>query len=69
MSKAWLALVLAPSLAFAKPPKLTLFISVDSLGSDVFLRNRPRFKAGLAQLVATGALFPTARYEIGRAHV
>jgi predicted AlkP superfamily pyrophosphatase or phosphodiesterase len=63
MQKRWaLLLLLAASSAVAKPPKLTLFISVDAMGSDLFLRSRPRFKAGLAQLVAQGALYPTARY-------
>ena len=49
--------------AFAKPPKLTLFISVDSFGSDVFMRSRPKFKSGLLTLVRDGATFPTARYD------
>ena len=49
--------------AFAKPPRLTLFISVDSFGSDVFLRSKPKFKAGLAAMVKDGAVFPTARYD------
>lgn len=47
----------------AKPPRLTLFISVDAMGSDLLLRSRPRLKAGLAQLMSQGAFFPTARYE------
>jgi hypothetical protein len=49
--------------AAARPPKLALFISVDSLGSNVFHQNRGRFKAGLAKLVSEGAYFPTVRYQ------
>jgi predicted AlkP superfamily pyrophosphatase or phosphodiesterase len=47
----------------AKPPRLTLFISVDSLGTDLLLRNRSHLRAGLAQLLDKGAFFPDARYE------
>lgn len=47
----------------AKPPRLALVISVDSMGSDVFLKNRARFKAGLAKLLNEGAYFPTVRYQ------
>lgn len=54
--------LLAPA-AFAKPPKLTLLVSVDSMGSDVLLRMRPRFKGGFATVMGAGAYFPTARYE------
>src|SRR5438309_841858 len=61
-SLAALALLLLALPAAAKPPKLTLVISVDSMGSDLFMRMRPRFKFGLAQLVATGAWYPLARY-------
>ncbi len=49
--------------AAAKPPRLTVFISIDSFGSDVFQKNRPKFKAGLARLVNEGALVPTVRYD------
>src|SRR5204862_3521074 len=59
----WLLVLLVSVPAFAKPPKLTLFISVDALGSDLFWRLKPRFKAGLATLPAQGAFFPTARYD------
>jgi hypothetical protein len=61
----WVVLAVLASgwCAFAKPPKLTLFIAVDSFGSDVFLRSRPKFKSGLATLVREGASFPTARYD------
>lgn len=48
--------------ASAKAPKLTLFISVDALGSDLLLRNRPRLTGGLGQLLNTGAFYPYARY-------
>jgi Type I phosphodiesterase / nucleotide pyrophosphatase len=47
----------------AKPPRLTLFITVDSLGTDLLLRNRSHFRAGLATLLDKGAFFPDARYE------
>ena len=47
-----LALVAAPALA--KPPRLTLFIAVDALGTDLLLRSRPQLKAGLANLVDRG---------------
>lgn len=57
-----LALLFATS-ASARPPRLTLLISVDAMSSELFLRTRPRFKAGLAQLAEKGALFPTVRYD------
>jgi len=57
-----LAVTLAALPALARPPKLTLVISVDALGSDVLLRNRARLKGGLGQLLAQGAFFPYARY-------
>lgn len=49
--------------AVAKPPKLTVFITVDAFGSDVFMRSRPKLKGGLATMVRDGATFPTARYD------
>jgi predicted AlkP superfamily pyrophosphatase or phosphodiesterase len=57
-------LLLAAGTSFAKPPRLALFISVDSLGSDVLERNRGRFKAGFARLLNEGALYPAAQYEL-----
>ncbi len=57
-------LVLAAStVAFAKPPRLTLFIAVDSFGTDALQKNRGRFKAGLSKLLGEGAVYPAARYE------
>ncbi|WP_208726202.1 alkaline phosphatase family protein [Corallococcus terminator] len=53
--------------AQAKAPKLTLFISVDALGSDLLLRNRPRLTGGLGQLLNTGAYYPYARYAYAKA--
>ena len=50
----WLLVLLSSTVAFAKPPKLTLFISVDALGSDLFWRMKPRLKGGLALLSAQG---------------
>ncbi len=58
-----LALLIASTGASAKAPKLVLFISVDGMGTDVFLRMRPRLKTGLAQLTLNGAYFPQARYS------
>ncbi|MBX7100815.1 MAG: alkaline phosphatase family protein [Myxococcaceae bacterium] len=57
------AACLSATAAWAKPPKLTLVISVDSMGTDVFQRMRPRFKAGFSTLLTQGAYFPSARYE------
>ena len=56
-------LCLAASPALAKPPRLTLLISVDGFSSDVLQRGRPRLKAGFATLLTQGAFFPTARYQ------
>ncbi len=49
--------------ALAKPPKLTMFIGVDSLGSDVFQKNRSHFKYGLARMLNEGALVPVVRHD------
>src|SRR5262245_11053529 len=48
---------------FAKPPRLTLLVVVDGLGSDLLLRTRPQLKAGLRTLLEQGAFFPLVRYE------
>jgi len=58
-----LALLLVATPSFAKPPRLTLFISVDALGTDLLLRMRPRLKAGLSQLLERGAFYPDVRYQ------
>lgn len=62
----WLVaiLLMVSGVSLARPPRLTLFISVDSLGTDVLQRNRPRFKAGFARLFNEGAVYPAARYEV-----
>ncbi|NRD56386.1 alkaline phosphatase family protein [Corallococcus exiguus] len=60
-------LVLFALPASAKAPKLTLFISVDAMGSDVLLRNRPRLTGGLGRLLSTGAYYPYARYAYAEA--
>ncbi|MFL5319153.1 MAG: alkaline phosphatase family protein [Myxococcaceae bacterium] len=60
-------LLLLAAEAFAKPPKLTLFISVDSMGTDIFQRMKPRLKSGLSQLSSQGAFFPALRYEYAEA--
>lgn len=57
------AVLLCSATAAAKPPRLTLLISVDSFSSDLFLRSKSKLKAGLATLTNGGAVFPTARYE------
>lgn len=61
-----LGLVLLTLPAWAKPPRLTLFISVDAMGSDLLLRSRPRLKAGLGQLLDSGAFYPYARYDYAK---
>jgi hypothetical protein len=58
-----LALLLLAAPALAKPPRLTLFITVDALGTDLLLRSRPKLKAGLAQLIDKGAFYPDVRYQ------
>lgn len=63
MRRLALCLALASTAAFAKPPRLTLFISVDSFGTDALQQNRARFKYGLAKLLQDGAVYPSARYE------
>ena len=47
--------LLFASPAFAKPPRLTLLISVDALGSDLYWRMKPRFRAGLLAISVQGA--------------
>jgi hypothetical protein len=64
LALAALALALAPAAAPAKPPKLTLVITLDSMSSDQLLRMRPRLKpGGMASLMAQGAFFPNAHVE------
>lgn len=57
-----LLLLLLALPALAKPPRLTLFITVDAMGSDLLLRSQPRLKGGLRQLIDSGAFYPYARY-------
>lgn len=54
-----LSLAAAPS----RPPRLTLFITVDALGTDLLLRSRPHLHKGIASLLNQGAFFPNARYQ------
>lgn len=49
--------------SFARPPRLTVFISVDALGTDVLQKHRPRLKGGLARLINEGAFVPSVHYE------
>ena len=53
---------LAAAPAQARPPRLTVVVSVDSMGSDLFQRMLPRFKGGFRMLADKGAYFPDARY-------
>jgi predicted AlkP superfamily pyrophosphatase or phosphodiesterase len=65
MSRLALLVCIALSLpAAAKPPRLTVMISVDALGTDVMQRYRARFRAGFALLHNEGAVFPVTRYEV-----
>ncbi|MCY1079407.1 alkaline phosphatase family protein [Archangium lansingense] len=61
-----LLLLLTALPALAKPPRLTLFITVDAMGSDLLLRTKPRLKGGLRQLIDSGAFYPYARYEYAK---
>src|SRR5437868_3745997 len=49
--------------ATARPPRLTLFIAVDSLGTDLLQRHRSKLRGGLGQLLNRGAYFSDVRYE------
>lgn len=61
--RALLALLLLTALpAGASPPRLTLFITVDAMGTDLLLRSRPQLQGGLKQLLDSAAFFPYARY-------
>src|SRR5688572_22228712 len=53
--------------ASAKPPRLALFIVVDSLGSEAFLQARGRMPRGVGPLLSQGAYFPVARYGFAEA--
>lgn len=59
-----LGLVLCATAALAKPPRLVIFVSVDSLGAESFLRNKPRYKAGFAKVLNEGAFFPVMKYDV-----
>jgi predicted AlkP superfamily pyrophosphatase or phosphodiesterase len=61
-----LALTLVCLPALAKPPRLTLFITVDALGTDLLLRTRPKFKTGMRQLLDSGAFFPYGRFDYAK---
>lgn len=64
MSKTLALLLMLSTLpAWAKPPRLTLLVVVDAMGSDLLMRMKPRLKFGLATLTDQGAYYPTARYE------
>jgi arylsulfatase A-like enzyme len=54
--------------AWARPPRLTLFVTVDSLGTDQLQRMRPRLRGGgFNQLFTQGAFFPNGRVEYAEA--
>ncbi|HYO67268.1 MAG TPA: alkaline phosphatase family protein [Archangium sp.] len=61
-----LLLLLTALPTLAAPPRLTLFITVDALGSDLLLRTKPRLKGGLRQLIDSGAFYPYARYAYAK---
>ena len=61
-----LLLLLLALPAWAKPPRLTLFITVDAMGSDLLLRTRPRLQGGLGKLLDSGAFYPYARYDYAK---
>lgn len=61
-----LLVLLASASAFAKPPRLVLFISVDGMGTELFLRTRAKHRYGFLQLSRTGAYFPNARYTFAK---
>lgn len=64
MTRTLLALtVLCTATAWAKPPRLTLFITVDALGSDTLLRHHRGLKGGLGRAISNGAFFPSVRLE------
>src|SRR5262252_3273989 len=64
MLRNWLLIsLIVGTEAAAKPPRLTLFIAVDALGSDTLQGIRPRLTGGLARLISEGAFFPNAHYE------
>lgn len=64
MRTLWLAaLLFLATPVWAKPPKLVLFISVDSMSADLLLRSRANLKSGLAQAINQGAFFPSVRYD------
>src|SRR5260370_17481865 len=64
MLRIWLPiLMLVGAEGAAKPPKLTVFIAVDALGSDTLQRIPPRLSDGLARLLSEGPCFPNAPYR------
>src|SRR6218665_549311 len=67
LSRTLLPLLLLTALpAWAKPPRLTLFITVDAMGTDLLLRHRPRLQGGLGKLMDSGAFYPYARYAYAK---
>lgn len=58
-----LCCALTATTSLGKPPRLTVFVSVDAMGTDVLQRHRPRLKAGLARLISEGAFVPSVHYE------
>jgi hypothetical protein len=61
---ALLACLAAALPAAAKPPRLTVVIVVDGLGTELLQRSRGAFTGGLARLQGEGAMFPAMRYEV-----
>src|SRR5262245_53871999 len=58
-----LIILLIATPALARPPRLVLFLVVDSMSSDLLLRTRPQLKAGLRMLLDGGAFYPFVQYE------
>ena len=68
MKRTLLALTLLSAVpVLAIPPRLTLFITVDGLGSDTLLRHHRSLRGGLGQAIANGAFFPSVRFEYAQA--
>src|SRR5262245_14076832 len=57
---------LASAPAFARPPRLVLFIVVDALSSDLLQWSQPRLRGGLGRLMSEGAYYPVARYDFAK---
>src|SRR6218665_381347 len=67
LSRTLLPLLLLTAVpGWANPPPLTLFITVDAMGTDLLLRHRPRLQGGVGKLMDSGAFYPYARYAYAK---